>query len=213
MRSAPLPLPRPLAAPCGADAPPLQRIIALLEENNDLQLKDVQEFLKKEFDLHVTVSTISRQLSRANHARARRPGYKNTRPDLQAEAEAQAQQGQQQMQDVQAAATSAQEPAECQGLAGGDSLHAVHQQQQEEQEQEQVQQQASVSPSVPQQHGQAPAEQIPTVRLACPFYRHDPERYQHGPYCQSSWHSVRDVKCVKRPPSSTNHHSLGSMAV
>jgi hypothetical protein len=29
------------------------------------------------------VSTISRQLSRANHARARRPGYKGKRPDLQ----------------------------------------------------------------------------------------------------------------------------------
>lgn len=29
------------------------------------------------------MSTISRQLSRANHARARRPGYKGKRPDLQ----------------------------------------------------------------------------------------------------------------------------------
>ena len=61
----------------------LQRVIALLDENPDLQLKDIRDFLQTEYDLTVTVSTISRQLSRANHARARRPGYKGKRPDLQ----------------------------------------------------------------------------------------------------------------------------------
>ncbi|KAL2276846.1 hypothetical protein FJTKL_00413 [Diaporthe vaccinii] len=61
----------------------LERVIALLDENPDLQLKDIKDFLQTEYDLSVTVSTISRQLSRANHARARRPGYKGKRPDLQ----------------------------------------------------------------------------------------------------------------------------------
>ncbi|KAG8162038.1 hypothetical protein KVR01_007803 [Diaporthe batatas] len=61
----------------------LERVIALLDQNPDLQLKDVRDFLQTEYDLTVTVSTISRQLSRANHARARRPGYKGKRPDLQ----------------------------------------------------------------------------------------------------------------------------------
>ncbi|KKY29631.1 hypothetical protein UCDDA912_g10442 [Diaporthe ampelina] len=62
----------------------LERVIALLDENPDLQLKDIKDFLQSEYDLTVTVSTISRQLSRANHARARRPGYKGKRPELQA---------------------------------------------------------------------------------------------------------------------------------
>ncbi|KAH8773384.1 hypothetical protein F5883DRAFT_24152 [Diaporthe sp. PMI_573] len=61
----------------------LERVIALLDDNPDLQLKDIRDFLQTEYDLTVTVSTISRQLSRANHARARRPGYKGKRPDLQ----------------------------------------------------------------------------------------------------------------------------------
>ncbi|KAK2607851.1 hypothetical protein N8I77_006498 [Diaporthe amygdali] len=61
----------------------LERVISLLDENPDLQLKDIKDFLQTEYDLNVTVSTISRQLSRANHARARRPGYKGKRPDLQ----------------------------------------------------------------------------------------------------------------------------------
>ncbi|KAF3765978.1 hypothetical protein M406DRAFT_351260 [Cryphonectria parasitica EP155] len=178
-----------------------QRIIALLAENNDLHLKDVQEFLKKEFDLHVTVSTISRQLSRANHARARRPGYKTTRPDLQDEAEAEAQaqvqaQAQQQLQPADTRVQDVQAPTQP-PLQGGQDLSALQQQQQEE---------ASASPSVrsrqlplpplqqQQEQQKSSVEQIPTIRLACPFYRHNPQRYISTPFCQSSWHSVRDVK-------------------
>lgn len=34
------------------------------------------------------------------------------------------------------------------------------------------------------------------MKLACPFLKYDPQRYMNGPFCQSSWHSVRDVKYV-----------------
>lgn len=32
------------------------------------------------------------------------------------------------------------------------------------------------------------------MKLACPFLKYNPQGYINGPFCQSSWHSVRDVK-------------------
>lgn len=131
-------------------------------------MRDVQEFLQKEFDLHVTVSTISRQLSRAGHARARRPGYKNTRPDLQAAAQAEQQQDQQlQQPDAQMQDDSAFDP--------------------------QLQQ----SPGQGVDDGNAAAApESDNMKLACPFLKLNPARYIDTPFCQSTWHSARDVKCV-----------------
>lgn len=173
-----------------------QRVIARLEENNDLQLKDIQEYLKKEFDLHVTVSTISRQLSRANHARARRPGYKTTRPDLQPQT--QDQDPQPQVQEQQQAHEEQQQPLP-QPSAQEQDVPIVRPVPQpisppapEGQGVEALQQPAVESPArATLQQGQ-----IPHVKLACPFFRHEPERFINGPFCQSSWHSVRDVKYV-----------------
>lgn len=129
-----------------------------------MQLRDVQQFLEKNYDLHVTVSTISRQLSRAGHARARRPGYKNTRPDLQAEAQAQ------QQLPVATVVTSAQEmqrpvDGQAQGAEAADA------------------------------NGQAPPPAFYS-KLACPFFKLDPQRYMDMPFCQSTWHTARDVKFV-----------------
>lgn len=154
----------------------LEKIIELLEQNEDYQLKDVQDFLQKEFDLHVTVSTISRQLSRAGHARARRPGYKNTRPDLQAEAQTQQplpqpqppQQPVAQMPHAPAFANAGQQlpflaPADAHGSEAQAAVQNVE------------------------------------VKLACPFLKLNPQRYMNTPFCQNTWHSARDVKCVYVP--------------
>lgn len=164
----------------------------------------MQEFLQSEFDLHVTVSTISRQLSRAGHARARRPGYKNTRPDLQAQTQVQEQDQQQQPQQQQ----------------------QQHQDQQQQQQQQQPISQESIAPIAEAQTFVTPSQPLqspiqaqmqegveedasnPTpqgaMKLACPFLKYNPQRYINGPFCQSSWHSVRDVKQVapnfKKPP-------------
>ncbi|KAJ4404226.1 hypothetical protein N0V82_010530 [Gnomoniopsis sp. IMI 355080] len=148
----------------------LEKIIALLEENDDFQLKDVQDFLQKEFDLHVTVSTISRQLSRAGHARARRPGYKNTRPDLQAQ--------EQEQQQQTSPETVAHLPDVQSFLTPGHQLQSPIQGQVQEDVAE------NANSATPQG----------AVKLACPFFKYNPERYINGPFCQSSWHSVRDVK-------------------
>lgn len=172
----------------------LARVIALLDQDNDLQLKDCQDFLAAEFDLHVTLSTISRQLKRANHPRATRPGYKATRPDLQADGEEQ-QVGAQQQQPQQQVTPQAE-------------LQPLQQQQQQ-------QHQAVVSTSPPTQqqppqqqpltpwgrarllaHDAARGETPAVLKLACPFYKHDPPRYANAPYCHGQWPTARDVKFV-----------------
>lgn len=106
----------------------VQRVIALLDENPDLQLKDIKDFLQTEYDLTVTVSTISRQLSRANHARARRPGYKGKRPDLQPSEPLLSAQGQPQYGLADAAVI--EQPRQSQSLATS-NLQPAHVPQQE----------------------------------------------------------------------------------
>ncbi|KUI61803.1 hypothetical protein VP1G_08937 [Cytospora mali] len=150
----------------------LEKVIALLEEQPDLQLKSIQEFLQKEYDLKVTVSTISRQLSRANKARATRPGYKGKRPDLQQPL------GSQQVQPPQA------ENSYASGDAGGDAgtMPARRPQLTEE-------------PSINELQSPAVAQSTtPLLRLKCPYYACNPQRYASHPYCQSAWPTARDVK-------------------
>lgn len=36
----------------------------------------------------------------------------------------------------------------------------------------------------------------PAVKLACPFYRYDPQRYANAPFCRGQWPTARDVKLV-----------------
>lgn len=126
------------------------------------------------------MSTISRQLSRANKARATRPGYKGKRPDLQTP-------------------TTQQDPPFQSQPSGdiytGDSAAAGA---------GVVASTASVQQPQPTQSQavnelQSPATSHPTPplpRLKCPYYACNPQRYASHPYCQSAWPTARDVKYV-----------------
>lgn len=161
---------------CRADKPP-QKVIALLEEQPDLQLKNIQEFLQKEYDLKVTVSTISRQLSRANKARATRPGYKGKRPDLQPPGPQQAQ---------------PPPPAQLQDAYAAGAGTAPAQQPLPQPAQGQPADELQPQPAAPVQPTALP-------KLKCPYYACNPQRYASHPYCQSAWPAARDVKYVYSP--------------
>lgn len=179
----------------------LERVVALLDEDNDLQLKDCQDFLRREFDLHVTLSTISRQLKRANHARATRPGYKATRPDLQGGGDGQAhEQAHEQPQP--------QPQQQHEGLTPQGELQPLQQQAVSTSPSQEPQQLTpwgrarllaqdaarGVVPPGPQaqDNGTGPA----VLKLACPFYLHNPQRYANAPFCRGQWPTARDVKFV-----------------
>lgn len=144
----------------------LQRVIALLDQNPDLQLKDIKDFLQTEYDLNVTVSTISRQLSRANHPRARRPGYKGKQPDLQPPETPLSAQGQPQYGLADAASIEQDQPRQSQPPATGER---------------------------PPTHV---AQQESPPMLKCPYFAAFPQEYLSHPYCQNAWPTARDAKCV-----------------
>ncbi|ROV88206.1 hypothetical protein VPNG_10316 [Cytospora leucostoma] len=167
----------------------LEKVIALLEEQPDLQLKNIQDFLLKEYDLKVTVSTISRQLSRANKARATRPGYKGKRPDLQPAAL-------QQAQPIQARpqvpyTTTAGGTGGAGGAGGGEDGLTSAQRTQPDRIRSRSR---SHSQSQPVIGTPATVQPTPSLRLKCPYYACNPQRYASHPYCQSAWPKARDVK-------------------
>ncbi|ROV86901.1 hypothetical protein VMCG_10880 [Cytospora schulzeri] len=152
----------------------LEKVITLLEEQPDLQLKDIQDFLQKEYDLKVTVSTISRQLSRANKARATRPGYKGKRPDLQPPTPQQAQ------------PPLPLTPGDSFTDAAGSGAGTASIQQAQPIQGEAVDEIQSPSTGHP--------TTTPLLRLKCPYYACNSQRYASHPYCQSAWPAARDVK-------------------
>ncbi|KAL1855347.1 hypothetical protein Daus18300_011065 [Diaporthe australafricana] len=149
----------------------LEKVIALLDENPDLQLKDIKDFLQTEYDLNVTVSTISRQLSRANHARASRPGYKGKRPDLQPPEPPRTVQDRQPEYGSGDTAVGDQ-PDQSQPEAVGDLQPTA----------------ASASASA------SASQQERPLMLKCPYFAANPQRYMSHPYCQSAWPTARDAK-------------------
>lgn len=179
-----------------------------MEQNNDLPLKDIQAYLAKEFDLHVTISTISRQMARQNKARCTRPGYKAKRPDLQPPApspeELQRKEEEKQRQ-LELQQQQQQEEEQDQEQEQKQEQQRLHQQQM----QVQLQQQQNVGAEGKQDEHEdehedtqvAVGQQLQQtntgerrVMLGCPFYKQDPDKYQDGPFCRASWPGTRDVK-------------------
>lgn len=166
-----------------------QKVIALLEAQPDLQLKNIQDFLQTEYDLKVTVSTISRQLSRANKARATRPGYKGKRPDLQPTTPPQ----QAQLPQLPQPPQPQPQPLADSYTGGASTAPVIQQQPQPTQRQAVV-----VVDDDDDDELESPATSHPIathlMRLKCPYYACNPQRYASHPFCQSAWPTARDVK-------------------